>query len=131
MGDFYELFFDDALEASKLLNITLTSRGYSGGVPIPMAGVPYHASENYLAKLIKAGKSVVICEQVGEKSVKGPIKREVTRILTPGTVVDEALLDDKKDNLLVSVFSTKSNSNKYIFGIASLNIVNGIFRYPR
>ncbi len=123
MGDFYELFYDDAHKAAKLLDITLTVRGQSAGKPIPMAGVPYHAVENYLAKLIKFGESVAICEQIGDPALcKGPVKREVTRIITPGTVTDEALLDERCDNLLVAVHN-KDN----IYGLASLDITSGNF----
>ena len=95
MGDFYELFYDDALEAAKLLDITLTKRGKSAGEPIPMAGVPVHAVENYLVKLVKLGKSVAICEQVSEPDGKGPVDREVVRIITPGTLSEESLLEKK------------------------------------
>jgi DNA mismatch repair protein MutS len=124
MGDFYELFYEDAHKAAKLLNITLTARGQSAGNPIPMAGVPYHAAENYLAKLIKLGESVAICEQTGDPNTsKGPVAREVTRIITPGTVSDEAFLDDKRDNLLVAVHSHAANH-----GIAYLDITSGRFR---
>lgn len=124
MGDFYELFYEDAQKAARLLNITLTVRGHSAGTPIPLAGVPYHAAENYLAKLIKLGESVVICEQVGDPSTsKGPVAREVTRIITPGTVSDEALLDDKRDNLLVAIYTNGNNH-----GIAYLDITSGRFR---
>src|SRR5665213_1907611 len=105
MGDFYELFFEDAQRAARLLNITLTQRGQSGGEPIPMAGVPYHAVEGYLAKLIKLGESVVICEQIGDPATsKGPVERQVSRILTPGTITDEALLDEHQENILAAVF---------------------------
>ena len=94
MGDFYELFFDDAKRAASLLDISLTARGKSGGEPIPMAGVPYHAVEGYLARLIKMGESVALCEQVGDPATsKGPVERKVQRIVTPGTVTDEALLE--------------------------------------
>ncbi|EHL31627.1 DNA mismatch repair protein MutS [Legionella drancourtii] len=104
MGDFYELFFDDAKRAAHLLNLTLTHRGQSADKPIPMAGVPYHAVENYLARLLKKGESVAICEQIGDPATsKGPVERQVTRIITPGTVTDEALLDAKKDNLLLAL----------------------------
>ena len=121
MGDFYELFFDDAKKAARLLNITLTKRGQSAGEPIPMAGVPYHAVENYLAKLIKVGESVVICEQIGDPNTsKGPVERQVTRIITPGTASDDALLEAKQETLLLSIHFQKS-----IFGLASLNISNG------
>jgi len=121
MGDFYELFYDDAEKASKLLDITLTARGASNGQPIPMAGVPYHAVESYLAKLVKLGERVAICEQVGDPSTsKGPVDREIVRIVTPGTLTDEALLSDRHDNLLVSIH-TKDNT----FGIACLDISSG------
>ncbi len=123
MGDFYELFFDDAKRAAKLLDITLTARGHSAGNPIPMAGVPFHSAEGYLAKLIKAGESVAICEQVGDPATsKGPVAREVTRILTPGTVTDEALLDQKQDNLLLCIHTQQNQ-----FGIACINIASGRF----
>lgn len=103
MGDFYELFFDDAKKAVKLLDITLTARGQSAGEPIPMAGIPHHASESYLAKLVRAGESVAICEQVGEVPAKGPVNREVVRVLTPGTLTDDYLLDTKKDNQVAAL----------------------------
>ncbi|OGT06983.1 MAG: DNA mismatch repair protein MutS [Gammaproteobacteria bacterium GWF2_41_13] len=109
MGDFYELFFDDAKRAAKLLNITLTKRGQSAGHPIPMAGVPVHAVESYLGKLIKCGESVVLCEQMSDPTAsKGLVEREVTRIITPGTVIDDALLDEKKDNVLAAIFQQQS-----------------------
>lgn len=105
MGDFYELFFDDAKRAATLLDLTLTHRGQSQGKPIPMAGVPYHAVENYLARLLKKGESVAICEQIGDPSTsKGPVERQVTRIITPGTVTDEALLESKKDVTLLAIY---------------------------
>ena len=94
MGDFYEVFYDDARRAAKLLDITLTARGESAGRSIPMAGVPYHAAEGYLARLVKLGESVAICEQIGDPALaKGPVERKVVRIVTPGTVSDEALLE--------------------------------------
>jgi DNA mismatch repair protein MutS len=124
MGDFYELFYDDAKKASKLLDIALTKRGQSSGEPIPMAGVPFHAAEAYFAKLIKLGESVAICEQIGDPATfKGPVDRQVTRILTPGTVSDEALLEERSDNILAAIFS---RSDRY--GIASLDITNGNFK---
>src|SRR5262245_61687137 len=104
MGDFYELFFDDAEKAAKLLDITLTTRGASAGSPIRMAGVPYHAVEQYLARLVKLGESVVICEQVGDPgAAKGPVERQVSRVVTPGTLTDASLLDDKRDNILAAI----------------------------
>src|SRR5574340_1853272 len=104
MGDFYELFYQDAERAAKLLDITLTQRGASNGQPIPMAGVPYHAAENYLARLVRLGESVAICEQMGDPALaKGIVERKVVRIITPGTVTDAALLEDRRDNLLLSI----------------------------
>ncbi len=104
MGDFYELFWEDARRAAKLLDITLTARGQSGGQPIPMAGVPYHAAEGYLARLVRQGESVAICEQIGDpRLAKGPVERQVTRIVTPGTLTDEALLEARRDNLIAAV----------------------------
>lgn len=123
MGDFYELFFDDARKASELLDISLTARGKSGGNAIPMAGVPYHAVENYLARLVKMGQSVALCEQVGDPATsKGPVERKVVRIITPGTVTDEALLEDKRDNLLAAVVD-----HQQAFGFATLDLSSGRF----
>lgn len=105
MGDFYELFFDDAKKAAELLDITLTARGKSNGDPIPMAGVPYHAAENYIAKIVKKGLSIAICEQIGDpNSSKGPVERQVVRIITPATVSEEAFLDTNSDSILLSIF---------------------------
>ncbi|WP_086108646.1 DNA mismatch repair protein MutS [Xenorhabdus vietnamensis] len=124
MGDFYELFFDDAKKASKLLDISLTKRGQSAGQPIPMAGVPYHAIENYLAKLVQLGESAAICEQVGDPATsKGPVERKVVRIVTPGTVTDEALLQERQDNLLAAIWHDIQG-----FGYATLDITSGRFR---
>ena len=103
LGDFYELFYDDAKKAAKLLDITLTQRGNSAGSPIPMAGIPHHSSEGYLARLLKQGESVAICEQVGEVTGKGPVERDVVRILTPGTLTDDYLLDAKNDSITVAL----------------------------
>jgi len=123
MGDFYELFYDDAKKASKLLDITLTARGASAGKPIPMAGIPFHSAEGYLAKLVKLGESVVICEQIGDPATsKGPVERQVVRILTPGTVSDEALLDERRDNLLAAILGDHK-----LFGLAVLDITSGRF----
>ncbi|REF27057.1 DNA mismatch repair protein MutS [Xenorhabdus cabanillasii] len=124
MGDFYELFYDDAKKAAKLLDISLTKRGQSAGQPIPMAGVPYHAIENYLAKLVQLGESAAICEQVGDPaSSKGPVERKVVRIVTPGTVTDEALLQERQDNLLAAIWHDSQG-----FGYATLDITSGRFR---
>ena len=107
MGDFYELFYDDAKRAASLLDITLTARGKSGGNAIPMGGVPYHAVEGYLAKLVRKGESVAICEQIGDPATsKGPVERKVTRVVTPGTLTDEALLSAHRDNLVAAVFAS-------------------------
>nr|VFJ43419.1 MAG: DNA mismatch repair protein MutS [Candidatus Kentron sp. DK] len=127
MGDFYELFFDDAREAARLLDIALTARGQSGGEPIPMAGVPFHALDSYLAKLIRQGVSAAICEQVGDPAKsKGPVERRIARVVTPGTVTDEALLEDHRENLLVAVHpGAVSDENRY--GIASLDLGSGRF----
>lgn len=123
MGDFYELFFDDAKRASQLLDLTLTHRGQSADKPIPMAGLPYHAVENYLARLLKKGESVAICEQIGDPATsKGPVERQVTRIITPGTVTDEALLDAKKDNLLLAIHQQKQK-----IGLAWVELSSGRF----
>ncbi len=128
MGDFYELFFDDAKRAAHLLDINLTARGQSAGHPIPMAGVPYHAVESYLTRLIKLGESVAICEQIGDpKSTKGPVERQVTRILTPGTITEESLLNDKKDNLLCAIYLSNEQTTAAAFGLACLNINSGDF----
>src|SRR5450631_2312018 len=108
MGDFYELFHDDAEKAARLMDITLTARGASNGKPIRMAGVPYHAVEQYLAKLVKLGESVAICEQIGDPALaKGLVERKVLRIVTPGTVTDAALLEERRDNLLLAIATGK------------------------
>jgi len=123
MGDFYELFFEDAERAARLLDITLTKRGQSGGRPIPMAGVPYHAVETYLAKLVRQGESVAICEQMGDPAKsKGPVEREVVRIVTPGTLTDEALLQERRDNLLAAVCAGADG-----YGLAWLELSSGGF----
>ncbi len=124
MGDFYELFFADAERAARLLDITLTKRGQSAGQPIPMAGVPYHAVEQYLARLVKLGESVAICEQIGDPATsKGPVERQVVRIVTPGTLTDAALLDDRSDSLLIAV-----NTERQRIGLAWLNLASGELR---
>jgi len=123
MGDFYELFFDDARKAAQLLDISLTKRGSTAGQPIPMAGVPYHAVEGYLAKLVQLGESVAICEQIGDPALsKGPVERQVLRIVTPGTVSDEALLSERQDNLLGALYHDGQQ-----FGMAVLDISSGRF----
>jgi len=137
MGDFYELFFDDAKKAADLLDISLTARGKTGGNAIPMAGVPYHAVENYLAKLVNLGESVAICEQIGDPATsKGPVERKVVRIITPGTVSDEALLTDRQDNLIVAITENTSpakgssrtkKASEPDFGLAYLDMTSGRF----
>ncbi len=124
MGDFYELFYDDAKRAASLLDITLTARGKSGGNAIPMCGVPYHAVEGYLAKLVKKGESVAICEQIGDPATsKGPVERKVTRVVTPGTLTDDALLSANRDNIVAAVFASDGG-----YGIAWLDLSAGRFR---
>jgi DNA mismatch repair protein MutS len=124
MGDFYELFFDDARKAARLLDITLTQRGQSAGTPIPMAGVPYHAAENYLARLVRLGESVAICEQIGDPALaKGIVERKVVRIVTPGTVTDAALLEERRDNLLLAIAAGASGA----YGLAWVDLSSGRF----
>lgn len=124
MGDFYELFYDDAERASRLLDITLTTRGASAGAPIKMAGVPYHAVDQYLAKLVRIGESVAICEQIGDPATsKGPVDRQVTRIVTPGTLTDSALLEEKADNILLALARSQG-----AIGLAWLNLASGELR---
>ncbi len=124
MGDFYELFYEDAEKAARLLDITLTTRGQSAGRPIPMAGVPFHAVEQYLAKLVRQGESVVICEQVGDPATsKGPVERAVTRIVTPGTLTDAGLLDERSDSLLLAIARDRNR-----IGMAWLNLASGELR---
>jgi DNA mismatch repair protein MutS len=123
MGDFYELFFDDAKRAADILDITLTARGKSNGEPIPMAGIPYHAADAYLAKIVQRGESVAICEQIGDPATsKGPVERQVVRIVTPGTISDEALLQERRDNLLVAVCADNG-----AYGVSALDITSGRF----
>ncbi len=124
MGDFYELFYEDAERAARLLDITLTKRGQSGGAPIPMAGVPYHAVEGYLAKLVRQGVSVALCEQMGDPAKsKGPVERRVARIITPGTLSDEALLEERRENLLAAVAEKLGGH----FGLAWIEVSSGRF----
>jgi DNA mismatch repair protein MutS len=123
MGDFYEMFFDDARRAASLLDITLTARGQSAGQPIPMAGVPFHSVESYLARLVRKGESVAICEQLGDPAKsKGPVQREVVRVITPGTVTDEALLDERRETLVTAVALDGER-----FGLAWLDLAAGRF----
>ena len=123
MGDFYELFYEDAKRAARLLDITLTARGQSAGQPIPMAGVPYHSVESYLAKLVRRGESVAICEQIGDPAKsKGPVERQVVRVVTPGTVTDEAFLEERRDQLLAALCREGDR-----FGLAWLELSSGRF----
>ncbi len=123
MGDFYELFFEDAKKASRLLDITLTKRGQSAGEPIPMAGIPYHAADNYLARLVKVGESIAICEQIGDPAAsKGPVERKVMRVVTPGTLTDDALLEDRQENLLCCIYQIENS-----WGLASVEVSSGRF----
>ncbi|WCN12163.1 DNA mismatch repair protein MutS [Marinomonas mediterranea] len=127
MGDFYELFYEDAKRASELLDITLTARGHSGGKPIPMAGIPFHAAENYIARLVRMGESVVVAEQVGDPATsKGPVERQVARIVTPGTISDEAFLEEKRENLLLSIAHTQRKGLD-VFGFSYLDMASGRF----
>ncbi|MBK5206513.1 MAG: DNA mismatch repair protein MutS, partial [Polaromonas sp.] len=122
MGDFYEVFFADAEKAARLLGITLTRRGQSAGEPVVMAGVPFHSLEGYLAKLIKLGESVAICEQVGDvATAKGPVERKVVRVVTPGTLLDAELLDDKTESILLAVHQGARNT----CGLAWLSVTQG------
>lgn len=130
MGDFYELFYEDARSAATILDITLTARGKSAGQPIPMCGIPFHAADRYLAKLVEAGVSVAICEQIGDPATsKGPVERQVVRVITPGTVSDEALLNEHRDNCLLAICAGQmdASNSKQRFGLAWLNISSGRF----
>src|SRR5579864_9823425 len=123
MGDFYELFFEDARRAAALLDITLTARGQSAGAPIPMAGVPAHSADGYLAKLVRKGESVAVCEQLGDPAKsKGPVERQVVRVVTPGTVTDEALLEERQETLLAAIARDGER-----FGLAWLDLAAGRF----
>ena len=123
MGDFYELFYEDARRAAGLLDLTLTARGHSAGEPIPMAGIPVHALDNYLARLVRRGESVAICEQIGDPATaKGPVERKVVRIVTPGTLTEQGLLDERRDNLLLALCAHGEH-----FGLASLDLSSGRF----
>ena len=129
MGDFYELFYEDAERGAKLLGLTLTRRGSSNGVPIPMAGLPYHAAEQYLAKLVAQGVSVAICEQIGDPATsKGPVDRKIVRIVTPGTLTDEALLPSKADRCVAAVFVPRKGHKAQRAGVAWLNLASGEFK---
>jgi len=126
MGDFYELFYDDAKRAAELLDITLTARGQSAGSPIPMAGVPFHAVDGYLAKLVEAGETVAICEQIGDpNTTKGPVERRVERVVTPGTLAEDGLLSPERNSILVGVGPAQGEG----YGVSWLNLVSGEFSY--
>jgi DNA mismatch repair protein MutS len=123
MGDFYEMFYEDAKDASELLDISLTSRGQSAGQPLPMCGIPYHAAEGYIAKIVNAGRSVAVAEQIGDPATsKGPVDRKVVRVVTPGTLTDEALMDSNRDHLLTAVYQLDET-----YGIATLDMSSGRF----
>ncbi len=123
MGDFYEMFFDDDKKAYRLLDITLTKRGHSGGEPIPMCGIPYHAADNYLARLVKAGETIALCEQIGDPATsKGPVERKVVRVVTPGTLTDDALLEERQENLLCCLYQHES-----FWGMATVEVSSGRF----
>ena len=129
MGDFYEMFYDDAERGARLLGLTLTRRGASNGAPIPMAGVPVHAAEGYLARLVAAGVSVAICEQIGDPAAsKGPVDRKIVRIVTPGTLTDDALLPAKADRCVAAVYVPRKAAKSTRAGLAWLNLANGEFR---
>jgi DNA mismatch repair protein MutS len=128
MGDFYEMFYDDAVKAARLLNLTLTTRGSSNGVPIKMAGIPHHSAEGYLGRLVKLGESVAICEQIGDPAAaKGPVERKIVRIVTPGTLTDEALLPAKADRAIAAVHLGSGKGDARRIGLAWLNLANGRF----
>ena len=127
MGDFYELFFDDAKRAAQMLDITLTARGKNDGEAIPMAGVPYHSVDNYLARLVRQGVSVAICEQTGDVTGKGPVKREVVRIVTPGTLTEEHLLDANQTAWLAAIAESTANAKTVEYGLAALDVASGRF----
>ena len=123
MGDFYELFFEDAEKAVRLLDITLTQRGQSAGQPVVMAGVPFHSVETYLARLLKLGESVAICEQVGDVATsKGPVERKVVRVVTPGTLTDSALLSDKSESFVLAAHQ----SERAVMGLAWMSVTQGV-----
>ena len=125
MGDFYEVFFDDAIKASRLIGLTLTQRGNSGGVPIKMAGIPYHSVDQYLAKLIKLGESIAICEQIGDPaSSKGPVERKVMRVITPGTLTESDLLPAKSERPLLAI-SIAVHRKQFTLGFAWLSLSSG------
>src|SRR3982751_5906643 len=127
MGDFYELFYEDARRAAKLIDITLTSRGQSAGEPIPMAGVPYHAVDTYLSRLVRKGESVAICEQIGDPAKsKGPVDRQVVRVVTPGTVTDDALLEQRRETLLAAMVR-RPGKDGVSYGLAWLDLAAGRF----
>jgi DNA mismatch repair protein MutS len=128
MGDFYELFFDDAVKAARLLGITLTQRGNSNGVPIKMCGVPFHAADQYLAKLVRLGESVALCEQIGDPATsKGPVERKVVRVITPGTLSDADLLPEKSERCLLAL-SIVSQRKSITVGLAWLSMASGALR---
>lgn len=127
VGDFYELFFDDARKISRLLDITLTRRGSSNGEPVPMAGVPIHAADNYIARLVRLGESIAICNQIGtSETASGPVHREVVRVITPGTLIEDNLLEEHRDNLIVAIADC-NNAEEPAYGLAVLDLSSGRF----
>ena len=128
MGDFYEMFYEDARIGAERLGITLTARGQSAGEPIPMAGVPYHSADQYIAKLIARNHSVAICEQVGDPNTsKGPVERAVKRVITPGTVLEDDLLEDRQDNFIVAVYHSQARQQADRYALALLDLSSGRF----
>ncbi len=127
MGDFYELFYEDAEKGAKLLNLTLTQRGLSNGEPVPMAGVPFHAVEGYLARLVSLGESVALCEQIGDPNKsRGPVERKIVRYITPGTLTDEALLPQRTDKSIAALWAQKRRGRTH-YGLAWMNLASGRF----
>src|SRR5690606_33505155 len=128
MGDFYEMFYEDAERGARLLNLTLTKRGTSNGAPIPMAGVPHHAMEGYLARLVALGESIAICEQIGDPAAsKGPVERKIVRVVTPGTLTDDALLPANDDRRIAALISGRGHGRETL-GLAWMNLANGDFK---
>src|SRR5690606_18603474 len=128
MGDFYEMFYDDAERGARLLNLTLTKRGTSNGAPIPMAGVPHHAMESYLARLVALGESIAICEQIGDPGAsKGPVERRIVRVVTPGTLTDDALLPANDDRRIAAWIMGRGHGRETV-GLAWMNLANGDFK---
>src|SRR5690625_619746 len=127
MGDFYELFYEDAEKGARLLNLTLTQRGQSAGEPVPMAGVPFHAVEGYLARVVAMGESIALCEQIGDPATsRGPVERKIVRFITPGTLTDEALLPQRADKSIAALYQ-HSQRGQTRYGLAWMNLASGRF----